>query len=88
MGPHGGPGPMPRPSGGSPQGPGVLDPELPEGLGTNPWDPEPGPQGTRGGGGWPPELTGGPGDGPWKFGGKPGVPGPGRVGVPGGPWDE
>ena len=86
-GPHGPPGklpgPMERGSDGRPQGPGVLDPELPLGLGTNPWEPEPGPHGTSGGGGPPPGVTGGPGDGPWKLGGKLGVPGPGRVGVSG-----
>ena len=46
----------------SPQGPGVLEPEFPEGLLTK---PEPGPQGTRGGGGPPPGVVGGPGEGPW-----------------------
>jgi len=54
------------PTGPMPQGPGVLDPELPEGLLTKPWGPEPGPQGTRGGGGaGPPPPEGGPGEGPW-----------------------
>jgi len=46
----------------SPHGPGVLEPEFPEGELTK---PEPGPQGTRGGGGPPPGVVGGPGDGPW-----------------------
>ena len=46
----------------SPHGPGVLEPEFPEGLLTK---PEPGPQGTRGGGGPPPGVVGGPGEGPW-----------------------
>ena len=50
------------PPGPSPQGPGVLEPEFPEGLLTK---PEPGPQGTRGGGGPPPGVVGGPGEGPW-----------------------
>lgn len=48
-------------------GPGVLDPEPADGLGTNPCGPDPGPQGTRGGGGPPPpcpDVFGGPGDGP------------------------
>jgi len=51
------PGPMPH-------GPGVLEPEFPEGLLTKPWGPEPGPQGTSGGGGPPPGVEGGPGEGP------------------------
>ena len=55
------------PPGPSPQGPGVLEPEFPEGLLwlTKPCGPEPGPQGTRGGGGPPPGVVGGPGEGPW-----------------------
>jgi hypothetical protein len=53
------------PPGPMPQGPGVLEPEFPEGLLTKPCGPEPGPQGTRGGGGPPPGVEGGPGEGPW-----------------------
>ena len=53
------------PTGPIPQGPGVLEPEFPDGLLTKPWGPEPGPQGTRGGGGPPPGVEGGPGEGPW-----------------------
>ena len=48
------------------QGPGVLEPEPAEGLGTKPpWGPEPGPQGTSGGGAPLPGVEGGPGEGPW-----------------------
>ena len=53
------------PTGLIPHGPGVLDPECPEGELTKPWGPDPGPQGTRGGGGPPPGVEGGPGEGPW-----------------------
>ena len=53
------------PMGPIPHGPGVLEPEFPDGLLTKPWGPDPGPQGTKGGGmGPPPGVEGGPGEGP------------------------
>jgi hypothetical protein len=63
------------PSAGPHIGPGVLDPELPEGECAK--LPELGPQGTSGGGA-PPGVEGGPGEAPW-YAGNPGVPGPGRM---------